>query len=255
MKAIVHMGACSSTTEDDLDFLMTNNFRYTRALAQYALKNVTRFIYASSAATYGDGARGYFDDEKMIPELRPLNRYGYSKQLFDLWALKNRVFKKIVGLKFFNVYGPNEYHKGPMISVANRAFHQIKESGKVRLFKSYRPDYSDGEQQRDFIYVKDCAAVMWWLLGNPKVNGIFNLGTGAARSWNSLATAVFAALGQTPQIEYIDMPAHLSSQYQYHTEASINKLKRTKCPLGLHSLEEGVRDYIVNYLDAPDPYL
>jgi len=255
VKGIVHLGACSSTTEEDFDYLMENNFRYTCALADYALRHNVRFIYASSAATYGDGALGYRDDEAVIPRLKPLNRYGYSKQLFDMRAFENGLFKRIVGLKFFNVYGPNEYHKGSMISVVNRAFQQVREQGQVRLFKSYRPDYADGEQKRDFIYVKDCAEVMWWLLRHPKINGIFNLGTGVARTWNDLARAVFSALGLEPHIKYVDMPEELQLQYQYYTEACMDKLKKTKCPLKFHSLEEGVRDYVLNYLAAPDPYL
>lgn len=247
---IIHMGACSATTEENLDFLMENNFKYTRELARFAADNRIRFIYASSAATYGDGSHGYSDDINKIPDLRPLNRYGYSKQLFDYWSLTNGYIDEIVGLKFFNVYGPNEYHKGSMVSVPYLAYNQIKTSGTVKLFKSYRSDYADGDQKRDFIYVKDCADVIFWLLNNPDVNGIFNLGTGTARTWNDLARAAFTALGKASAIEYIEMPENLIKQYQYFTQADMQALKNTGCPVPIRSLEEGVKDYISNYLEA-----
>lgn len=252
--SIVHMGACSATTEEDMDFLMENNFKYTRDLARFAVDNRIRFIYASSAATYGDGAQGYSDSPEEISKLRPLNRYGYSKQLFDIWAHNNNFLGKIVGLKFFNVYGPNEYHKGSMKSVPYSAFHQVQDTGKVKLFRSYRPDYQDGEQKRDFIYVKDCVDTMVWLLNSPEVNGLFNLGTGEARSWNDLARAVFAALGKEPNIEYIDMPENLIKHYQYFTQADVAGIKAAGCPVQFHSLEDGVRDYVQNYLSSENPY-
>ena len=251
---IIHMGACSSTTEEDMDYLMENNFKYSRDLARFAVDNKIRFIYASSAATYGDGADGYSDAIEHMENLKPLNRYGYSKQIFDLWALNNGFVDKIAGLKFFNVYGPNEYHKGSMVSVPYLAFHQIQDSGKVRLFRSYREDYADGEQKRDFVYVKDCADVMLWLLENPDTNGIFNLGTGNARSWNDLAGAVFSALDLEPNIEYIDMPDKLIKQYQYFTEATMNSLESTGCPVKMHSLEDGVRDYVSKHLNSQQEY-
>ena len=173
---------------------MENNYLYSCRLADWTLRNQIRFIYASSAATYGDGSQGFSDDDALIPRLRPINMYGYSKQLFDLWVLKQQAEKKIAGIKFFNVFGPNEYHKGDMTSVIFKAFHQIRETGKVRLFKSYQTEYGDGEQVRDFVYVKDCVEVMWWLLEHIEVNGIFNLGTGKARTWNDLVRAVFSAM-------------------------------------------------------------
>ncbi len=253
--AIIHMGACSSTTERDADYLWQNNYVYTRNLAQWAVKKGIRFIYASSAATYGDGSRGFSDDHGIIPTLQPINMYGYSKQVFDLWALKNSLVGKIAGIKFFNVFGPNEYHKEDMTSVIFKAFGQIKETGKVRLFKSYKPEYSDGGQLRDFVYVKDCVNVMWWLLQHPDANGIFNLGTGKARSWNDLIGAVFAAVGKKTNIEYIPMPEGLRTQYQYFTEAKMDKLRAADCPVSFSSLEDSVRDYVVNYLQNTDPHL
>ncbi len=249
IKAIVHLGASASTTETDVDMLMENNTRYTLALCDYALSNKIRFIYASSAATYGDGSQGYSDEHASAPKLLPLNPYGFSKQMADLAVLRNKAENRVVGLKFFNVFGPREAHKGDMRSMVLRAYEQIKETGKVRLFKSYRADYKDGEQKRDFVYVKDCCEVMLWLLDNPRVNGIFNLGTGQARSWNDLAKAVFGALGLAPAIEYIEMPLELRSQYQYFTEANMGKLRAAGCSTKFLSLEEAIRDYVVNHLE------
>ncbi|NMC63043.1 MAG: ADP-glyceromanno-heptose 6-epimerase, partial [SAR324 cluster bacterium] len=196
IKGIVHLGACSSTLERDVDYLYRNNYLYTKRLALFAMKNKIRFVYASSAATYGNGSLGYDDAEDKIPSLAPLNPYGFSKQLFDLWAFENKHFSKICGIKFFNVFGPNEYHKEEMRSVVLKAYHQIKEFGVVKLFKSHRADFGDGEQRRDFIYVKDCTDVLLWLIRNPGVCGIYNLGTGKARTWNDLVTSVYKALGQ-----------------------------------------------------------
>jgi len=253
--AIIHMGACSSTTERDADYLLQNNYAYTCRLAEWAVKNKVRFIYASSAATYGDGTQGFSDDHIGITGLQPINMYGYSKQMFDLWMLQRSWEKKIAGIKFFNVFGPNEYHKGDMTSVIFKAFHQIKETGKVRLFQSYKPEYPDGGQLRDFVYVKDCVNVMWWLLQHSGVNGIFNLGTGHARTWNDLINAVFAAMGRKNNIEYIAMPEGLRNQYQYFTEAKMDKLTKAGCPTAFLSLEDSVRDYVVNYLQNTDPHL
>ncbi len=255
VETIVHLGACSSTTQRDADYLMENNYRYSRHLATWAVANQVRFIYASSAATYGDGTRGFSDQDEETRLLWPINMYGYSKQLFDLWVLNEGLESRVAGVKFFNVFGPNEYHKGEMRSVVHKAYHQIKEEGRVRLFKSCRPDYDDGGQLRDFIYVKDCVEVLLWLINNPGVNGIYNLGTGKARTWNDLVTAVFAAVGGTPRIDYIEMPPSLRSQYQYFTEASMEKLLARGCPLAFRPLEEAVLDYVVNYLEKPDPYL
>lgn len=253
--AIIHMGACSSTTERDADYLWHNNYVYTKLLAEYALEHDIRFIYASSAATYGDGTKGFSDNHKTIEELKPINMYGYSKQVFDLWALRQKLENKMAGIKFFNVFGPNEYHKGDMASVVFKAFHQIKKSGKVNLFKSYKKDYTDGGQMRDFVYIKDCVNVMWWLFKNPKTNGIFNLGTGKARNWNDLIKAVFAAMKRKTNIEYIDMPEALRNQYQYFTQAEMNKLKKAGCPVKFSSLEDSVRDYVLKYLQKSDPHL
>jgi ADP-L-glycero-D-manno-heptose 6-epimerase len=252
--AIVHLGACSSTTEKNLEYLRENNFEYSRDLASYCLANKIRYIYASSAATYGDGSHGYSDDISGLNTLKPLNPYGDSKHKMDLWARDQGLLDTIVGLKFFNVYGPNEYYKGHMASVAWKAFNTIKDTGKFSLFKSHRPDYKDGEQMRDFVYVKDCCEIMWWLLNNPSVNGIFNVGSGKARSWNDLLNAVFTAMNKPVNISYIDMPTELQSQYQYFTEAPMAKLRAAGYTAPLHSLEEGVTDYVTNHLMKADQH-
>jgi ADP-L-glycero-D-manno-heptose 6-epimerase len=224
-------------------------------MSAWAMKQSIRFIYASSAATYGNGSQGFSDDHAKIPGLKPINMYGYSKQVFDVWSLKHKQENKMAGIKFFNVFGPNEYHKGDMTSVIFKAFHQIRQTGKVRLFKSYLPEYGDGGQMRDFVYVKDCVDAMWWLLQNPAANGIFNLGTGKARTWNDLIHAVFAAMNIKPNIEYIEMPEGLRNQYQYFTQAEMGKLKTAGCPVNFSPLEDSVRDYVVNYLQQADPHL
>jgi len=253
--AIVHMGACSSTTERDAGFLMENNYRYTAQLAQWAVDKDIQFIYASSAATYGDGSRGFSDDDIVSADLAPINMYGYSKQLFDRWALRNGLEKNITGIKFFNVFGPNEYHKGDMRSVIHKSFGQIREAGQVQLFKSHRPDFRDGEQKRDFIYVKDCVEVIWWLLQNRDVTGIFNLGTGHARTWNDLIKAVFAAMDIASRIDYIEMPESIRPQYQYFTEAKMDKLLMAGCPVQFSLLDDAVLDYVVNYLQKDERHL
>jgi ADP-L-glycero-D-manno-heptose 6-epimerase len=255
VRAVIHMGACSSTTERDADYLWANNYLYSCRIADWALRHQLRLIYASSAATYGDGACGFSDEDARMPSLRPINMYGYSKQRFDLWVLKRGLEKRIAGIKFFNVFGPNEYHKGEMRSVVHKAFSQIIQTGRVRLFKSNRPEYPDGGQMRDFIYVKNCVDVLWWLLEHAGVNGIFNLGTGQARSWNDLIHAVFVAMKLETNIEYIDMPPDLEGQYQYFTEASMDKLISTGCPVAFHALEDAVEDYVVNHLQQKDPHL
>lgn len=252
---IVHLGACSSTTEKSLDYLMRNNFSYSTVLANYAVRNRIRFVYASSAATYGDGALGYDDDPALFAKLRPLNGYGFSKSLFDLWALERGYLSTICGFRFFNVYGPNEYHKGDMSSVVYKAWRTIKEGQTVKLFRSNTPEFKDGEQQRDFIYVKDCATVLINALKTPSVAGVYNLGTGTARSWLDLARAVFAALNLPERIEFIAMPESVSKQYQNFTEARMERLKGSGLLGQLSSLETGVADYVVNYLEKPDPYL
>ena len=255
-RAIIHMGACSSTTERDAEFLMRNNVRYSQELCRYALRVGARFIQASSAATYGNGDRGFSDDPATLRQLRPLNMYGYSKHLFDLWAMRENLLGRIACLKFFNVYGPNEYHKGAMRSVAAKAFAQVKESGSISLFRSDRPEYKDGGQRRDFVYVKDCAEVVSWLLDNPECNGIFNVGTGKAGSFNELARAVFAALKLPEAIDYVDMPQELAGKYQYLTQADMGALTAAGYPVGkMRDLSAGVADYVRNYLDLPDNYL
>ncbi len=249
IEAIVHMGACSATTETDGDYLMENNFRYTQILADWAIKKNVRFIYASSAATYGDGHQGFDDDIEKLPNLKPINRYGYSKHFFDLHAHRHGMLDQIVGLKFFNVFGPNEAHKGDMRSVINKAHSEILSTGRIRLFKSHRSDYRDGEQQRDFIYVKDVVDVILELIYNRKVNGIFNLGTGRAHSWNDVAIALFHALDRPVAIDYFDMPATLRNQYQYFTEANMDKLSAAFPNLSFRSLNDSIRDYVVHYLN------
>jgi len=255
VEAVVHMGACSSTTERDCNYLSENNFHYTCLLAQWALEKGVRFIYASSAATYGDGSQGFSDADEATLGLRPINMYGYSKQLFDLRVLREGMADKVAGIKFFNVFGPNEYHKGDMTSMVFKAFHQIRETGRVRLFKSYKPEYPDGGQMRDFVYVKDAVDVLWWLLSHREVNGIFNLGTGKARTWNDLIRAVFAAMECPPAIDYIEMPEAIRGQYQYFTEAQMDKLRAAGCPAAFHLLEQTVADYVKTHLLAADPYL
>jgi len=246
--AIIHMGACSSTTETDREFLRENNFEYTRHLAEFSLQQGVRFIYASSAATYGDGALGYLDDESQLTALRPLNLYGGSKQQFDLWARDKGAFETIVGLKYFNVYGPGEYHKGDMQSLVRKGYYQIQETGKMRLFKSYKPDYADGGQERDFLYIKDAVAMTLFFLDHPTIGGLFNVGSGKARNWNALAHALFSAMGKEPNIEYIEMPASIRDQYQYHTQAEMGKIRKAGYEASITSLEDGITDYVQNYL-------
>lgn len=246
--SVIHMGACSATTEKDADYLLENNYKYTTELVKYCLPRKARFIYASSAATYGDGANGYDDNENELMKLYPLNMYGYSKHMFDLWAKKSGVLDKIAGLKFFNVYGPNEYHKEDMRSVVHKAYEQIRDNGKVKLFKSNIPQYKDGEQMRDFIYVKDVVDIVIYFLQNRDKNGIFNVGQGKARTWNDLVTAIFKSMNKPVNIEYIDMPEVLKNKYQNFTQANVDKLVKTGYTKPFCSLEEGVKDYVENYL-------
>lgn len=253
--AIIHMGACSSTTEKNADFLMENNFHYSVSLAEYAIKNRIRFINASSAATYGDGSAGFSDNIETMKNLKPLNMYGYSKHLFDMCVLRSNLLNRLVSLKFFNVFGPNEYHKGSMCSLVYKGFTQARETGRIRLFKSYRKEYADGDQRRDFVYIKDCVDLIWWLAENPSINGVFNVGTGLDRSWNDLAKAVFSAMKIPLKIEYIDMPEQLRDCYQYFTRANVEKLSLTGCPVRFTNLEEAVNDYVVNYLQQKDIFL
>ena len=255
IEAVIHLGACSATTETDCDYLVRNNLEYSKAMCRFAQERNARFIYASSAATYGDGSRGFDDSDEAMESLHPLNMYGYSKHLFDLWLKGDNLLDKVAGLKFFNVFGPNEYHKGDMTSVVFKSFRQIMDTGRVRLFKSHSPDYADGGQMRDFVYVKDCVDVLWAFVRHPGINGIFNLGTGRARTWNDLVTAVFSAMNLPPQIDYIDMPESLRGQYQYFTEAKMEKLQAAGLGAEFHTLEEAVADYVRNHLQADNPYL
>jgi len=248
LDAVIHLGACSATTEPDATYLINNNFEYSRKLALTALAADARFIYASSAATYGDGEHGFADDEKQLARLRPMNMYGYSKQLFDVWALRLGILDKIVGIKYFNVYGPNEQHKCEMRSLVLKAYEQIGATGTLRLFKSHRPEYGDGEQLRDFIYVKDAAAMTLHFLQNKDAGGIFNVGGGTTVSWNRLARAVFSAMDRPVNIEYIDMPESIRNTYQYMTCAETAKIHAAGYAEPVTPVEEAVADYIKNYL-------
>ncbi len=248
IEAVLHLGACSDTTETNASYLIKNNYEYSKLLAQWATNANTRFIYASSAATYGDGSVGFSDDENELEHLRPLNMYGYSKHLFDLWACRTGLLKKIVGLKYFNVFGPNEYHKANMRSFCLKAFEQINAAGKVRLFKSYKSEFKDGEQVRDFIYIKDAVDMTLFFLDNKRLNGIFNIGTGEPRTWNDLVKAVFIGMGRKTNIEYIAMPESIRNQYQYYTCADTVKLHKSGYNKKTISLENAIKDYVQNYL-------
>lgn len=250
---IIHMGACSSTTERDAGFLMRNNYEYTKRLALWSAATGKRFVYASSAATYGDGSQGFGDSHEAMHNLRPLNGYGFSKYQLDRWALKRGLLGTIAGMKFFNVYGPNEYHKDDMRSVVHKAFGQIKTEGKVKLFKSHKEGYADGGQLRDFVYVKDAVEATLKIYENNQANGIFNIGTGQARSFADLVTATFDAMNIKPNIEYIDMPIHLRDKYQYYTQAETKKIQNLG--IKMQSLEDGVTDYVRNYLMKENPFL
>src|SRR5688572_16091433 len=246
-KTIFHLGACSSTTEIDADYVIRNNYQYTQDLARWALKQDIRFIYASSAATYGDGAAGMNDGTGDLDKLRPLNIYGYSKHLFDQYAARNGMFEKIVGLKYFNVFGPNEDHKGDMRSLVNKAFDQINETGKLKLFKSHNPDYSDGEFGRDFVYVKDAVEMTLHFMDNNK-GGLFNIGSGRMNTWNALADAIFKTVDLPRNVEFIDMPENLRARYQYHTEADLRRLRSAGYTAEPMPLDTVVTDYVRNYL-------
>lgn len=262
LDAILHMGAISSTTETNVDLILESNFTLSRGLWNWSANNKKRFIYASSAATYGDGSAGFSDNMSLehLAQLKPMNAYGWSKQLFDQFVAiaaagsHDKLPAQWVGLKFFNVYGPNEYHKGDQRSVISQIFPHAQHGRPVRLFKSYHPDYKDGEQLRDFIYVKDCVKVVLWLLANPLVSGMFNLGTGHARSFNDLAKAAFAAVGKPAAMNYFDMPDTLRAKYQYKTQAEMDHLRAVGYTDPFTSLEDGVKDYIQNYLLKDDPY-
>ena len=248
IEGIMHLGACSSTTESDATYLVHNNFQYTCKLAEFAIKKNIRMIYASSCATYGDGSLGYCDDESNIEALRPLNMYGYSKQMFDLYAKQRGWLKKLAGCKFSNVYGPNEYHKPGMRSVVLRAFEQITADGKMQLFKSYKAEYADGEQKRDFLYVKDAVKMLWHLaVVRPDACGLFNIGSGRAETWNSMVTYAFEALNTPKNVEYIEMPEHLKGKYQYYTCAEMDKMRSVGYTDEVMTLQAAVHDYLVTY--------
>ena len=254
IEGFLHLGACSSTTERDASYLIDNNFKYTCEVAEFCVRKRIRLVYASSCATYGDGSQGYDDDDATIEKLRPMNMYGYSKQLFDLWAKRRGILNSIAGCKFSNVYGPNERHKGEMRSVVLRSFEQISANGTMKLFKSYKKEYADGEQLRDFLYVKDAVEMVMFLFDTPKANGLFNIGSGKPESWNKLARAAFAALEKPEKIEYIEMPETLRDRYQYYTCAKTDKLRAFGYDKPTTSLEESVKDCIRNYF-APDKHL
>ena len=260
IEAVVHMGAISSTTESDVDRIVEVNFRLSQALWRWCAREGKRFIYASSGATYGAGEQGFDDDPRRLPLLRPLNAYGWSKQLFDRWvactlAAEDPSPPQWVGLKFFNVYGPNEYHKGSMRSVIAQKYPLAAAGRPVTLFRSGRPDVPDGGQKRDFIYVRDCVQVVQWLLAHRDVNGLFNLGTGRARTFAELAGALFSALKRPPHIEYIEAPAEVLAHYQYFTEARMERLREVGYTQPFTTLEQGVAEYVQRYLSQPDPYL
>lgn len=251
VKTIIHLGACSSTTETNKEYLEDNNFLYTQEICEWSLDSNVRFIYASSAATYGDGSAGMDDQDEDIKKLSPLNLYGWSKHNFDLLAKERGWLDHITGLKYFNVYGPNEEHKGDMRSVVSKAYQQIAQTGKMSLFKSHRPEYKDGEQKRDFLYIKDAVQMTLWLAQNEKATGLFNLGNGLARTWLDLGISIFSALKKDAQIEFVEMPENLRDKYQYFTQAKIEKLRNQGYKHDLFSLEEAVGDYVSNYL-IPD---
>lgn len=252
-ETLLHLGACSATTERDSQFMMRNNYEFTKRLANWSVEKGIRFIYASSAATYGDGENGMKDGVLNLEKLRPLNVYGYSKHLFDLYAKRNNLFENIVGLKYFNVFGPNENHKDDMRSLVNKAFAQIRDTGKLQLFKSANPAYKDGEFGRDFVYVKDVVDMTLHFAEN-KIGGLFNVGSGQMHTWNELAKAIFNALDLPPEIEYVEMPQHLRDRYQYHTQADITRIRETGYEKEMTSLHESVADYVQNYL-IPDKFL
>lgn len=248
IKAVIHMGACSATTEQNWSFLYENNTEYTKIICEWCLKLQIRFIYASSAATYGDGSLGFDDNHHTVLNYKPLNLYAKSKQTVDEWALAKGYLSKIVGLKFFNVFGPNEQHKGSMRSMVCKAVQQIQASGTLQLFQSHRDDYKDGEQVRDFIYVKDVVKAIFWFIHNEEVNGIFNLGSGLSHTWKNLAEATFKALKLPVKLEFIPMPETIRNQYQYFTQANMKKLAEAGYSLDWYPLEDAVQDYVQNYL-------
>ncbi len=261
LQAVIHMGAISATTERDMDLLVANNLRFSQSIWRWCAEQRVPLVYASSAATYGDGDAGFDDDPspEALARLRPLNGYGWSKHLFDRWALRAVAEGRArppqwAGLKFFNVYGPNEYHKGGMRSVAHHLYGLLQEQDAARLFASHRPGIADGEQKRDFVYVGDCVEVMLWILERATVSGLFNLGTGEARSFNDLARAVFAALNRRPKIDYVPTPEAIRERYQYFTQAAMTRLRGAGYEKPFLSLEDGVQRYLHDYLMREDSY-
>ena len=247
--AVFHLGACSATTEKNASYLIDNNFNVTKELAAWSLAKNIRFIYASSAATYGDGAQGMDDQDPNLGRLRPLNMYGYSKHLFDQHAQRKGWLDRIVGVKYFNVFGPNEDHKGDMRSLVNKAYEQIMMTGRVGLFKSYHPDFKDGEQMRDFLYVKDAVEMtLHFAESATTAGGLFNLGSGNANTWLTLTRAIFTALNLPPKIDFIEMPEALKGKYQYYTKADITKLRNAGYRRAMTPIEDAIRDYVQNYL-------
>lgn len=256
IEGILHMGAISDTSFRDVDELYARNVRYTRMLAQWALANDARLVYASSASVYGDGSSGFSDDDALTPGFLPMNAYAFSKWLSDMEAIREGWTDRVAGLRFFNVFGPNEYHKGFGASVPFHSTNQIRETGQINLFQSHKEGYADGEQERDFVYVKDVCAVVLWFLDHPEVGGIYNVGTGKARTFNDLASAIFRALDRTPNVTYIPTPEKIRASYQYHTEADLTRLRAAGCDVPFTSLEEAVSDYVGNYLqNEANPYL
>ena len=248
VNGVFHLGACSSTTQTDESYLKDNNYQYSRDLCEWSLQKGARFVYASSAATYGDGSKGYCDEDSITPSLEPLNLYGKSKQMLDLWALETGTLAKIAGIKYFNVYGPWEDHKGDMRSLVNKSYAQMMRDKRIRLFRSHRPDYGDGRQDRDFLYVVDAVAVTLFFYDHPEISGLFNCGTGVARTWIDLANALFAAAQLKANIEFIDMPESIRDKYQYHTQADMTKLRRSGYTADFLSIEQGVSRYVNEYL-------
>jgi ADP-L-glycero-D-manno-heptose 6-epimerase len=260
-EAVIHMGAISETTATDGDLVIETNFRFSMRLLDWCTTHAVPFIYASSAATYGDGTQGFADDPSLsaLKTLRPMNLYGWSKHLFDMAVMErasrgDKLPPQWAGLKFFNVFGPNEYHKGTMMSVLARRFDDIKDGRTIELFKSHRDGIADGDQRRDFIYVDDVVRVVMWLLATPSVSGLFNVGTGKARSFKDLMLSAYAALGRKPDIRYIDMPVSIRDSYQYFTESEVDRLQRAGYNGGFTALEEAVALYVKGYLDSPDRY-
>jgi len=244
IEVVIHLGACSDTTETDMDYLLENNVNYSIGLCQWSVENNVRFVYASSAAVYGDGSLGFSDSDELTPKLRPLNKYGFSKWMFDLWVLNNGFIDKVAGLRYFNVFGPNEYHKAKMASVVFHACPQALESGTVKLFESHREDVKHGEQARDFIYIDEAVDITLFLLKNNAVCGIFNAGTGRAHTFNDLAHGVFEGVGKEPVIRYFTMPEDLRDRYQYFTRADMTRLKKA----GYKEQEDRFKEYVAVYV-------